>query len=81
MAMVTERDLSKIEITIDPEGNHSVYIVYKYTFDDPDDNMLPVTSFKGFTVRAGEDVSGHDSFVQDLVATTYANYVEPPVGE
>jgi hypothetical protein len=81
MAMVTERDLSKIEVTIDPEGNHSIYVIYQYTFDDPEDNMLPLTSYKGFTIRAGDDVSGHDSFVQDLVSTVYANYVKPSIGE
>jgi hypothetical protein len=75
MAMTNIRSLIKIEITIDPEGNHSVFPIYQYTIDDPEDDMLPIITSKGFTIRAGDDVTAHDVLVQNICAEAYEGYV------
>jgi hypothetical protein len=75
MATTTIRSLIKIEITIDPEGNHSVFPIYQYTIDDPEDDMLPIITSKGFTIRAGDDVTAHDALVQNICAEAYEGYV------
>ena len=61
--------------------NGGVMIVYRDTFDDPNDDLLPVTSSKVIHLAYQDDTSAHLQFVQDVCAGAWTNSPQTPESE
>ena len=58
-----------------PEGETTyptLMVVYNDSFDDPDDEQLPVTATKVIHLNKGDDVSGEDQLVQTIATAIWA---------
>jgi hypothetical protein len=85
MAIIQERKVQRIE-TYPNNGTPRLMVVYEYTFDDTEDDQLPVTTTKVVhlnkttmdntdpdnPVEVPTDVSGHDPLVQTIAAAVWA---------
>ena len=58
-----------------PEGETTyptLMVVYNDSFDDPDDEQLPVTATKVVHFSKGDDVSGEDQLVQTIATAIWS---------
>jgi hypothetical protein len=78
MAITLTRTVQRIETypAMDaPEGETTyptLMVVYNDSFDDPDDEQLPVTATKVLHFSNGDDVSGEDDLVQTIATAIWA---------
>jgi len=78
MAITLTRTVQRIETypAMDaPEGETTyptLMVVYNDSFDDPDDEQLPVTATKVLHFNQGDDVSGEDALVQTIATAIWA---------
>lgn len=80
MAITKTRSVQRVEVYPEAEGDERVMVVYKYVFDDADDDKLPVSheniySFRkttttvdseGNETTSNTDISGEDALVQTV---------------
>jgi hypothetical protein len=66
MAMTSTRELIGINVNYYTEEETELFAVYQYTFDDPDDEQLPVISTKDFKFTASVQPENHDQRVHEL---------------
>ena len=78
MAITLTRTVQRIETypaMEAPEGETTyptLMVVYNDSFDDPDDEQLPVTATKVLHFSQGDDVSGEDALVQTIATAIWA---------
>jgi hypothetical protein len=78
MAITLTRTVQRIETypaMEAPEGETTyptLMVVYNDSFDDPDDEQLPVTATKVIHFNKGDDVSGEDQLVQTIATAIWA---------
>jgi hypothetical protein len=78
MAITLTRTVQRIETypaMEAPEGETTyptLMVVYNDSFDDPDDEQLPVTATKVLHFNKGDDVSGEDALVQTIATAIWA---------
>jgi len=78
MAITLTRTVQRIETypaMEAPEGEATyptLMVVYNDSFDDPDDEQLPVTATKVLHFNKGDDVSGEDQLVQTIATAIWA---------
>lgn len=88
MAITNTRSVQRIEV-YPAQGDQKprLMVVYEYTFDDTEDDQLPVVSTKVAhlnatttdmsdpenPVESDTDVSGHDELVQSVAAAVWAD--------
>jgi hypothetical protein len=78
MAITMTRTVQRIETypAAPAEEGETTYptlmVVYNDTFDDPDDNQLPVVATKVMNFSEGDDVSGEDDLVQTIAAAIWS---------
>ena len=78
MAITLTRTVQRIETypaMEAPEGEKTyptLMVVYNDSFDDPDDEQLPVTATKVIHFNKGDDVSGEDQLVQTIATAIWA---------
>ena len=78
MAITLTRTVQRIETypaMEAPEGETTyptLMVVYNDSFDDPDDEQLPVTATKVLHFNQGDDVSGEDELVQTIATAIWA---------
>lgn len=78
MAITLTRTVQRIETypaMEAPEGETTyptLMVVYNDSFDDPDDEQLPVTATKVVHFSKGDDVSGEDQLVQTIATAIWA---------
>ena len=78
MAITLTRTVQRIETypaVETPEGETTyptLMVVYNDSFDDPDDEQLPVTATKVLHFNKGDDVSGEDALVQTIATAIWA---------
>ena len=83
MAITNVRTVQRVEVYPGPgEDDPSVMVVYEHTFDDTDDDQLPVTTSAtrhihryvitvaedGTETQTATDITGEDQLVQDICA-------------
>jgi hypothetical protein len=77
MAITLTRTVQRIETypaMEAPEGETTyptLMVVYNDSFDDPDDEQLPVTATKVLHFSKGDDVSGEDQLVQTIAGAIW----------
>jgi len=77
MAITLTRTVQRIETypaMEAPEGETTyptLMVVYNDSFDDPDDEQLPVTATKVLHFNQGDDVSGEDQLVQTIAGAIW----------
>jgi len=78
MAITMTRTVQRIETypAAPAEEGETTYptlmVVYNDTFDDPDDEQLPVVATKVMNFSEGDDVSGEDDLVQTIAAAIWS---------
>lgn len=81
MAITLTRTVQRIETypamdAPETEGGETTYptimVVYNDSFDDPNDEQLPVTATKVLHFSKGDDVSGEDELVQTICTAIWA---------
>lgn len=78
MAITLTRTVQRIETypAVAVEEGETTYptlmVVYNDSFDDPDDEQLPVTATKVLHFSQGDDVSGEDQLVQTIATAIWA---------
>lgn len=86
MAITNTRSIYRIEVQ-DTQPDPEVMVLYMYTFDDPDDDELPVSKEKsvllkryvtttdedGNETQTATDVSSHMQIVQDICAAIWTD--------
>ncbi len=79
MAITLTRTVQRIETYPAMEAAEStettyptLMVVYNDSFDDPDDEQLPVTATKVLHFGHGDDVSGEDALVQTIATAIWA---------
>lgn len=64
--MTSTRELIGVTVNYYAEEETELFAVYQYTFDDPDDEQLPVISTKDFKFTAEVKPENHDQRVHDV---------------
>ena len=78
MAITMTRTVQRIETypAAPAEEGETTYptlmVVYNDTFDDPDDEQLPVVATKVMNFSEGDDVSGEDDLVQTIATAIWS---------
>lgn len=78
MAITLTRTVQRIETypAMEVSEGETTYptlmVVYNDSFDDPDDEQLPVTATKVIHFNKGDDVSGEDQLVQTIATAIWA---------
>jgi len=78
MAITLTRTVQRIETYPAMEASEgettypTLMVVYNDSFDDPDDEQLPVTATKVLHFSKGDDVSGEDELVQTIATAIWA---------
>ena len=78
MAITLTRTVQRIETypAMEVAEGETTYptlmVVYNDSFDDPDDEQLPVTATKVLHFSHGDDVSGEDALVQTIATAIWA---------
>lgn len=79
MAITRSSELVRIEIIpLGDGGFPNLFLTYRDSFDDPDDESLPVTNSRSVVLvkenREGvaTDVSGESQMIQDICAVIWA---------
>jgi hypothetical protein len=78
MAITLTRTVQRIETypAMEAAEGETTYptlmVVYNDSFDDPDDEQLPVTATKVLHFSQGDDVSGEDALVQTIATAIWA---------
>ena len=79
MAIQMTRSVSRCEIypALD-DSQPRIVVIYEYSFDDPDDDILPQSSTKVVNLEALDadgnptDVTGEDQLVQDVAGAIWS---------
>jgi len=79
MAIEMTRSVSRCEVypALD-DSQPRIVVIYEYSFDDPDDDVLPQRSTKVVNLEAldsegvATDVSGEDQLVQDIAGAIWS---------
>lgn len=89
MAITNTRSVQRVEVypAADSDSDATMMVVYEHTFDDSDDDSLPVTTMAtkhlvrnavtvaedGSQTVTATDVSGEDQIVQDLCGAVWTD--------
>lgn len=46
---------------------------YSFNIDDPNDDELPIVTTTHFSLKKGDDITGHDQVVQDICNAVWAD--------
>lgn len=89
MAITNTRSVQRVEVypAADSDSDATMMVVYEHTFDDSDDDSLPVTTMAtkhlvrnvvtidedGNQTTTATDVTGEDQMVQDLCGAVWTD--------
>jgi uncharacterized surface anchored protein len=73
MALSKTTVVSGIRVYIDTgDSSKKVKVNYFHTIDDPNDALLPLTSYTNKTFVQGDDTSGETQLVRDICAAVWS---------
>ena len=61
------------QIMVDPAHPNDVFLCVEDSWDDPDDNTLPITKGRTITLSNGDDLSGYDQIVRDVCTGVFSS--------
>jgi len=73
MAIAKTRTVQRCEV-YPAEGNEQpkIMVTYIYTFDDPDDDILPISSRENIILQSTDDVSNEEQIVRDIASAVWS---------